>query len=416
MRPRPPRYTKRVKASGTAVVLVLFLDLVLISWARVAVAQSPLDLTGSWTLNRASSQFPEEIGFGADPFGNAAGAPGGTSEGRGGRRGGGGGSRPPEELRGRLVLPETEEDARRRRFLTDEVRLPPEHLILAVTPASVTITPDRGAPRTVQPGRRDEAVTIGPITATTNATWDADRLTIGYNAEVGRVVRYTYALNRSPRQLIVDVEFAGRGGGDKVRRVYDPAPPGQPAGSQSNSTSEPSAVAAAAPPPSLALPPGALPRGGRPPASAPPTAAIDQRPDAALKGLARLGLVIEGLEADAAKCGLKADALEAAVSKRLTDSGFRVLRNTDDETYLYVNVNTVTASAGLCVTRYDVTLYHMPRRRWRTRRRRSSCRSSCCTRGASPAGPPRRTATPSPRTCWRTWTSSPRASRTRTSR
>jgi hypothetical protein len=67
--------------------------------------------------------------------------------------------------------------------------------------------------------------------------------------------------------------------------------------------------------------------------------------------------VIEGLDADAAKCGLKPDCVESAVSKRLTDAGFRVLRDTDDETYLYVNVNAVTASAGLCVTRYDVTLY-----------------------------------------------------------
>ena len=348
-----------MKASRAAVALVVLLALALISWARVATAQSPIDLAGSWTLNRASSQFPEEIGFSAGTFENPTNARGGASGG-GGRRGGGGGvgSRPPEELRARLILPESEEDARRRRFLTDEVRLPPERLTLAVTPASVTITPDPGAPRTVLPGRRDEPVTIGPSTVTTTAMWEGNQLMVGYTAEPGRVVRYIYAVNPSPRQLIVDVELVGRGGGDKVRRIYDPAPPGPPAGSQS-----------AAPPPRLTLPPGALPPGARPSASAPPApsapltssappaAAIDQRPDAMLKGLARLGLVVEGVEADAAKCGLKGDALEAAVSKRLTDAGFRVLRNTDDETYLYVNVNAVTASAGLCVTRYDVTLY-----------------------------------------------------------
>jgi hypothetical protein len=338
-----------VKASGAAVPLVLLLVLAPAGSERV-VAQSPIDLTGSWTLNRVSSQFPEEVGFSAD-------VPGGAS---GGRRGSGGG-RVPEGLRGPLVLPETQEDARRRRFLTDEVRLPPERLTIVVTPATVTITPDPGAARTVQPGRRDETVTVGPITTVTNAMWEADRLTIGYTAETGRVVRYTYAVNQSPRQLIVDVELMGRGGGDRVRRIYDPAPPGAPAGIQSNSRPEESA-AAAAPPPRLALPPGALPPGtlppgARPPTNAPPAAAIDQRPDAPLRGLARLGLVVEGIEADAAKCGLKADALEAAVSKRLTDAGFRVLRNTDDETYVYVNVNAVTASAGFCVTRYDVTLY-----------------------------------------------------------
>ena len=344
-----------MKASGSAVRFVLLLALALISWARVAVAQSPTDLTGSWTLDRASSQFPEELGFSFDPFRGVPGARGGTGDGRLGG-GSGGGGRSPEGLRGPLLLPETQEDAQRRRFLTDEVRLPPEHLTIAVTPASVTITPDLGAARTVFPGRRDESVTIGPFTVTTNATWQGDRLTVGYTAENGRVVRYTYEVTPSSRQLIVDVEFAGRGGGDKVRRIYNPAPPGQPAGVESNRTSEPPAVTAA-PPPRLSLPPGALPPGARPPASAPTTAAIDQRPDAQLKGLARLGLVVEGVDADAAKCGLKSDAFEAAISRHLTDAGFRVLRDTDDETYLYVNINAVTASAGLCVTRYDVTLY-----------------------------------------------------------
>jgi len=274
-----------------------------------------MDLTGSWTLNRASSQLPEEIGFSA----------------------GGGAVRPREGLNDRIILPESEEGSRRRRFLTDEVRLPPERLTFVVTPANVTITPDPGAPRTVQFGRRDEGVTIGPFTVATNAMWEGDRLTIGYGAEEGRVVRYTYAVTPSPRQLIVDVEFVGRGGGDKVRRIYAPASPDQPAGSPSSS----------APPPSV---PAA-------PLSSTAGAAVDQRPDAALRGLVTLGLVVEGIDAEAAKCGLKGDALETAVAKRLTDAGFRVVRNTDDETYLYVNVNVVTASAGLCVTRYDVTLY-----------------------------------------------------------
>ena len=84
---------------------------------------------------------------------------------------------------------------------------------------------------------------------------------------------------------------------------------------------------------------------------------VDKRPDAQLRGLTRLGVVVEGLGSDAAKCGLKQDTLETAVVKRLTDAGFRVVLNSDEDTYLYVNINTVTASAGLCVSRHDVTLY-----------------------------------------------------------
>jgi hypothetical protein len=323
-------------------------------------AQAPTDLAGSWTLDRPSSQFPAEIGFAVDSF---VGADGGSSG--GGGRGERGGNRPrAEQVRGSHIPQESQEDAQRVRFLTDEVRLAPERLSIAVTPAVITITPDPGAARTLQPGRRDDNVAIGPISATTNVRWEVDHLTVAYDAETGRIVRYTYSLNQSPRQLIVEAEFVGRGGGDKVRRVYTPATPGE-------ATSAPAAAprsAAAAPPSRLALPPGVGPPAGPPteaspgsmPAAPPPpptTAALDQRPDASLKGLTRLGLVVEGISADAVKCGLKEDALTDAVTRHLTDAGFRVLRDTDDETYLYVNVNAVTASAGFCVSRYDVTLY-----------------------------------------------------------
>ena len=285
-------------------------------------AQSPTDLVGSWTLNRQASQFPKEVGFSAS-FLPTEPAAGGDRAGQ--RRG---------------VQSETQEGASRVRFLTDEVRLPPDRLTIDVTPALVTITPDPGAPRTVQPGRRDQEVKIGPTTAITNASWDESRLTIAYEVGGGRVIRYTYSVGQSPIALIVDVEFIdGRGVGDRVRRVYDKAPTG--------STPSTSNV-----PRDVAPPPATFPASS-PSASKP----IDQRPDASLKGLTRLGVVVEGIGADAAKCGLKQEPLETAVTKRLTDAGLRIVRDSDDDTYLYVNINTVTASAGLCVSRYDVTLY-----------------------------------------------------------
>jgi hypothetical protein len=285
------------------------------------LAQSPMDLAGSWTLNRQSSQFPKEVGFSASFLPTEP-----ADSDRAGRR--------------RGVQSETQEDASRVRFLTDEVRLPPDRLTIDVTPALVTITPDPGAPRTVQPGRRDQEVKIGPTTTVTNASWDANRLTIAYELGGGRVIRYTYSVGQSPMALIVDVEFIdSRGIGDRVRRVYEKAP----------AASTPST---SAPPRDAAPPPGTFP-----PPSPPVSAALDQRPDAALKGLTRLGIVVEGIGAEAAKCGLKPEALEAAVTKRLTDAGFRIVRDSDDDTYLYVNINTVTASTTLCVSRYDVTVY-----------------------------------------------------------
>ncbi len=76
--------------------------------------------------------------------------------------------------------------------------MPPDRLTIAVTPATVTITPDRGAARTVQPGRRDEEVRLGPVTAITNASWEAGRLAIVYKADTGRFLRYTYSLSQNP--------------------------------------------------------------------------------------------------------------------------------------------------------------------------------------------------------------------------
>jgi hypothetical protein len=285
-------------------------------------AQSPMDLAGSWTLNRRLSQFPQEVGFSASFLPAQPDRPAGAD-------------------RSRRVQSETQEEATRVRFLTDEVRLPPDRLTIDVTPAIVTITPDPGAPRTVQPGRRDQAVKVGPITAITNSSWDVSRLTIAYEAQNGRLIRYTYSLDQNRMSLVVDVDFIeGKAVGDRVRRVYERAA----------ASVSPSAAAAAPP---TAAPPAPT----SPPSSTPSPAAIDQRPDASLKGLTRLGVVVEGIGPEAAKCGLKQEALEAAVTKQLTDAGLRIVRYSDDDTYLYVNVNTVTASSALCVSRYDVALY-----------------------------------------------------------
>ena len=236
-------------------------------------AQSPTDLSGSWALNRQSSQFPQDIGFSASFIPTEQ----PTGPDRGGRR--------------RGVQSESQEEASRLRFLTDEVRVPPERLAIEVTPALVTITPDPGAPRTIQPGRRDQEVKIGPVTAITNSAWDGARLTIAYEAGASRLIRYTYSLNQSPVALIVDVEFIeGRAISDKVRRVYEKAP-ALPPPSTSSSAAPPRE---AAPPPTTQLPPTT------PSSPSIPTAAIDQRPDAPLKGLTRLGVVVEGVGAEAA--------------------------------------------------------------------------------------------------------------------
>jgi hypothetical protein len=82
-----------------------------------------------------------------------------------------------------------------------------------------------------------------------------------------------------------------------------------------------------------------------------------QKPDAELRGITLVGVEVEELGSQAVACGLSHDTIQAAVSKVLRDNGLKVVGNTDTDIYVYVNVNTVSLSTGLCVSRYDAFLY-----------------------------------------------------------
>ena len=66
---------------------------------------------------------------------------------------------------------------------------------------------------------------------------------------------------------------------------------------------------------------------------------------------------MEELSPLAAACGLNQGTLETTLSKRLADAGLRVRRNSDEDTYLYINVIISSVSTGWCVSRYDAFLY-----------------------------------------------------------
>jgi hypothetical protein len=86
-------------------------------------------------------------------------------------------------------------------------------------------------------------------------------------------------------------------------------------------------------------------------------ALAQQKLDAELKGISTVGVVVEELTSQAAGCGLRQAAIETAASKILTDSGLKVVRNSDNDTYVYLNVQTTSVPTGLCVSRYDAYLY-----------------------------------------------------------
>ena len=324
------------RSNLSAIVVVIAVGFLL---PTSAWAQDASDFSGRWTLNRALSDLPREIGFGADWMVPARSGGDSTPSGGRSRRGSGSGTTGAFTPRG-----ESEDDAKRVQQLTAEVRTPSAHLTIAEAPSAVTITDDRGQSRTFHPNAKEDVLQLDGVPVGVTAKREAGRLVVLYSVEQGRSLRYTYSRAASPSQLIVDVQFIERGGGDKVRRIYEPA-------SATESTA-PADVASA----SAATAPGLAGMSASGSGKAGPQT-FNQQPDAELKGLTKLGVVVEDLSPQAAACGLNQGALETAVSKRLSDAGFKILRNSDEDTYIYINVITTSLSTVLCVSRYDAFLY-----------------------------------------------------------
>jgi hypothetical protein len=298
-------------------------------------------LSGKWALNRELSQLSREVGFSADWM-TTGGAGGGAPGGGGGAPGGQPGA---SNRTGFPVLRVSREDSMRNTQLTAEAREPAARLTIAETATEITITPDKGSPRTFHPNGREEVVQLDGVTATTTSALEAGRLVVRYKVDQQHELRYTYSRVASPPQLVVEVQFVQRGGGDTVKRVYEPASETAPAPATTSSTS---AQAASQAPAERGAPTSASP-------GAPPN--FDRQPEAQFKGLTALGVVVEGLGSQAMRCGLRQDAIESAMMKQLSGAGFKVSLNQDEDTYLYVNVMTATMGDGNCLSRYDAYLY-----------------------------------------------------------
>ena len=306
---------------------------------HVAAAQEAPGLAGRWALNRELSQFPREVGFSADWMSGGGSDPAAGSSGRGPGGAPGGGS-------GRTsfpVLKISREDSMRNSLLTGEVREPPAHLTITETAGEVIITPDKGLPRTLHPSGKEELVQLDGVTVATTTTRDAGRLVVRYKVDQQHELRYTYSRVDTPPQLVVDVQFLQRGGGDTVRRVYQPAAETQTQG-----------VADAPRPSAAPQPPEDR---GVPASGARASQEYDRQPEAQFRGLTALGVVVEPLGSQANRCGLRQAAIESAMTKLLSGAGFKVSLNADEDTYLYINVMTATLENGTCLSRYDAYVY-----------------------------------------------------------
>ena len=176
-------------------------------------------------------------------------------------------------------------------------------------------------------------------------------MVVRYKVEQGRELRYTYTREAAGPKLTVDIQFVEEGRtADTIRRVYDLIGANDPFPTADVPPKTERGAAGGVPAnPATAGTPGA--------ASNPaPPEPFNQQPDAELKGLTRLGIVIDGLGGQAPSCGLTEAALESAVAGQLKSAGFTVVTNTDEDSYVYINVITGSLSSGSCVSRFDVTV------------------------------------------------------------
>ena len=315
--------------------------------AASARSQESGNLTGRWVLNRDQSQIDKEIGF--NPAWLVAGTRSAERESGAerGRRGSGGGQQ------GGFAVPrESEEDAKRVQQLSAEARMPSPHLTIIDSRGTVIITDADGVSRTLHTDGKDDDLQIHGLPITAVTVRDGGHVVVRYKVEQGRELRYTYTRETGGPKLTVDIQFVeGSRVADTVRRVYDLIGPDDPFPTP-DVTSKPEPGAAVGVP--AIRPPAAAPAAA---SNAAPAEPFNQEPDAELKGLTRLGIVIEGIDAKAATCGLTETAVEAAVTGKLKSAGFTVLTNTDEDSYVYVNVITGSLSTGSCVSRFDVTVY-----------------------------------------------------------
>ena len=312
--------------------VLLFAGLVLGPASPSVVAQSGGELAGEWRLDRAASQFPREVGFGAEflPVGRGDGSSSDSTRGR--RSSGSGGLSPALRPQG-----ESFDEGTRRQRLTDEVRNPPARLTIVDAADTVTFSDEKGGVRTLHPDGRAETLRLDAVPVLAVARREAGTLVVLYSVADLRQLRYTYSRPEGTASLLVDVEFVERGQvGDKVRRVY--------------TASEPPRTTSAAGPGAESAGRGNAPSGGGPPAGMP-------RAGSEFAGLRRIGIVVEDLSTQAAACGLTRAALEAAVAKPFTDASLKTATNSDEDTYVHVTMMTSTLPTGMCISRYDWSIY-----------------------------------------------------------
>lgn len=213
--------TRRSSSRALIVAICLLLPI-------AASGQSPVDLSGKWTLDSVLSDSPEQIAAairidvgqgGAENLFGESGA-GGAARGTGGRRRG-----EPRSTGGRNPQPNAEEQ-KRIDELTESLRYPPTALSIAQTPTAITVIDEQQRARTLTPNGKREQQTVGSASLDVASRWEGPQLVSEQDLGGGRLVRYTYSIVPTTKQLLVRVAIdrtAGFPGPFQIRLVYNRA-------------------------------------------------------------------------------------------------------------------------------------------------------------------------------------------------
>jgi len=194
----------------------------------LASGQGAVDLSGKWTLDTVLSDSPEQI---AAAIRIDVGQGGGESlsgePGRGGAGRGNGGRHRGESRPGGAQNHQPNADEQKRiDELTESLRYPPTTLTVAQTPTAVTVTDEQQRARTLTPNGKREKQTVGSSSLDVATRWEGPQLVSEQDLGGGRLVRYTYSIVPTTKQLLVRVAIdrtPGFPGPFQIRLVYNRA-------------------------------------------------------------------------------------------------------------------------------------------------------------------------------------------------
>jgi hypothetical protein len=183
---------------------------------KVSAAVAPPDLSGAWTLNTTASDLPEEAGF--DPDWHDSGQSDSGRSGGGGRGGRGGGGTGVGSIKPSF---ESEEDNRKIHELVAEVTHPPGAMTIAQTATTVTLSDKEGFSRAFYITGKEQTIQLkaGPIGVVT--VWNGAQLVIRYLVDKNRELRVTFTRAADAKRLVMTSQFAVKGRGQVIKRVYE---------------------------------------------------------------------------------------------------------------------------------------------------------------------------------------------------